>query len=87
MREQQVGAAIYYPTPLHLQECFTGLGYKPGQLPEAERASAEVLSLPIFAELTDAQQDRVVEGLSTALNAGNPATVSYPFGMPNSKAA
>lgn len=80
LREQQVGAAVYYPTPLHLQECFAGLGYQQGELPEAERASAEVLSLPIFAELTEAQQDRVVTGLATALNSSSAATVSYPFG-------
>ena len=87
LREQQIGAAIYYPTPLHLQECFAGLGYKQGQLPEAERASAEVLSLPIFSELTNGQQDRVVDGFATALNAGNLSTVAYPFGVPDSKAA
>ena len=87
LREQQIGSAVYYPTPLHLQECFAGLGYKQGELPESERASAEVLSLPIFAELTEAQQDRVVAGLATALDAGNSATVSFPFNLPDSKAA
>ncbi|MDA0285480.1 MAG: DegT/DnrJ/EryC1/StrS family aminotransferase [Planctomycetota bacterium] len=87
LREQQIGSAVYYPTPLHLQECFAGLGYKQGELPESERASAEVLSLPIFAELTEAQQDRVVAGLATALDAGKSATVSFPFNLPDSKAA
>lgn len=69
LRQHQIGAGIYYPQPLHLQECFADLGYKPGDFPEAEKASASVLSLPVVAELQPHQLETVVAAISAALAA------------------
>ncbi|HLD36656.1 MAG TPA: DegT/DnrJ/EryC1/StrS family aminotransferase [Planctomycetota bacterium] len=61
LKTNNIGAEIYYPLPLHLQECFNYLGYKKGDLPESEKAALSVLSLPMYPELTPEMQKYVVD--------------------------
>lgn len=80
LQAQHIGCAVYYPKPLHLQKCFEYLGYKAGQFPESEKAAAESLALPIYAELGAIRQERVVRGLAHALDVETAApTISMPM--------
>ncbi|MBD6614428.1 DegT/DnrJ/EryC1/StrS family aminotransferase [Komarekiella sp. 'clone 1'] len=67
LQEQGVSSMVYYPHPLHLQPVYQSLGYQPGELPVAEQACHEVMSLPMFPELTDQQQDQVIYALKDCL--------------------
>ena len=63
LKGRGIGTAVYYPLPLHLQPCFAYLGYQAGSCPEAERAAGEVISLPVYPELTRAQLDEVIDAV------------------------
>jgi dTDP-4-amino-4,6-dideoxygalactose transaminase len=63
LKNRGVGTKVYYPIPLHRQACFEYLGYKEGDFPESEKAARETLALPVYPELTEAQQAYVVEAV------------------------
>ncbi len=67
---RKIGTGVYYPIPLHLQECFAYLGGRPGTLPHSEQAAREVLALPMYPELSEAQQQAVVAAITEFYRGG-----------------
>ncbi len=67
LADRKIGSEIYYPVPLHQQECYADLGVEPGSLPETEKASQEILHLPIYPELTAQEQETVVSAIGEFL--------------------
>jgi dTDP-4-amino-4,6-dideoxygalactose transaminase len=63
LKDAHIGCEVYYPVPFHMQECFADLGYAPDAFPVSSKAAAEVLSIPIFPELTDDEQQEVIDTL------------------------
>ena len=67
LRERGVSTALHYPIPIHLQPAYADLGHSAGDFPHSEQCASEVLSLPLYAELTDEQQETVIDAVRQSL--------------------
>ena len=63
LRSREIGCAVYYPLPLHLQECFGHLGYRKGDFPVSEDCSGRAISLPVFGELREDERNEVISAV------------------------
>jgi dTDP-4-amino-4,6-dideoxygalactose transaminase len=79
LSERGIGSGLHYPVPLHLQKAYKSLNYKIGDFPISEKAAHEILSLPMFPQLTEEQQDRVVESIADFLDVPKVHVSNVPF--------
>jgi dTDP-4-amino-4,6-dideoxygalactose transaminase len=70
LRTSEIGCSVYYPVPLHLQECFASLGYGQGDMPVAEEACGEVISIPVFGELSEGEREEVANAIESFYGKG-----------------
>ncbi len=68
LKSNGIGTEVYYPVPLHLQACFSNMGFREGDFPYGEQAALQTLALPIYPELTDGMLSRIVDTISEFLN-------------------
>jgi dTDP-4-amino-4,6-dideoxygalactose transaminase len=68
LADENIATGLHYPAPLHLQKAYGSLGYAKGAFPVTERVASEILSLPMFPNLTEAQQNRVAECLKRSVS-------------------
>lgn len=87
LRARRIGCAVYYAKPLHLQPCFEFLGHRAGEFPQAEAAAGEVLALPIYPELGEARQERVISAVVDAVRSTARRSYTLPFHDAARKAA
>ena len=80
LKKREIGTEVYYPVPMHVQECFAYLGYKAGAFPESEGAAKETLALPIYPELAEAQLRHVVDCIRDFVLEGQPGPACFERG-------
>jgi dTDP-4-amino-4,6-dideoxygalactose transaminase len=78
LKSARIGTGIHYPVPLHLQKAYCALGYSEGDFPVTERVATEILSLPMYPQLTSAEQQYVVQNVLAHLNSQNSVSVNHP---------
>lgn len=84
LSQQKIGTEIYYPVPMHMQQCFASLGYQPQDLPHSQRAATETIALPIFPELTAAEQQTVVNAIASFMKMQTAETTGNAVPAPKS---